>query len=486
MIRLVILLLVVSCVDRRSPTLTPKRNNASQQPSSQASYEAPKGVPVDDLVAQQAISDEPKSSLLALRLAAIASHTNSGKKDYWLAKVLDPSVRQANQITISKLRQSYEPNGAIAIAAPLSGVHQRSGEAFALAVRATLLAHLPKAQIELLDTQGAEQVAYDKVRKSNASLILGPLGMRESLAAARAASEAGIPIGIFSPHTAGNAKGNVFQLVPSPRWESSAAAKAAKSLGYRSVAVLAPRNELGRDQVSAFIESAKMLGLTVKKAGFYDPSGMDLQSDIRRWLNLTPSTNPRLSRHLRRYGRKKGMKTYSPKIEFDLLYVPDELNNAILTVAHLRYFNIEFDDGIAPDTSTLQKKHGGRVPTRVQLMGNSGWHKPNATAGNHGLDGSLVVTRCPGPKTDARFIAAYAKLSNSQPSSFAWEIRDGVLLMINGLKKTKGVANKLRHVMFRLPPLKSGCGTTEISSKGEASRKAGLLSLIGEFFEESL
>ncbi len=158
--------------------------------------------------------------------------------------------------------------------------------------------------------------------------------------------------------------------------------------------MLHPRDPQGAAQAEAFRRAAEAAGARVVASGDYDPAAKDLEPDIKRFLGLDPSTNERLRRHLARRGRK-GWKSFSPDVPFDLLYVPDEHRAAALIASYLPYFNIEVRTADVMDTLSLRRKHGGRVPSVVQLLGSSGWYHASLPArGGAAVDGAIIVVPC--------------------------------------------------------------------------------------------
>src|SRR5207244_10491661 len=103
-----------------------------------------------------------------------------------------------------------------------------------------------------------------------------------------------------------------------------------------------------------------------------DPTATDLEPDVKAFLGLDPLTNERLRRHLARHP-KDGWKTFSPDVDFDLLFVPDEAERAALVASFLVYYNVELRTSDDVDSLALRRKHGGRLPSFVQLLGGAGW-----------------------------------------------------------------------------------------------------------------
>lgn len=327
----------------------------------------------------------------------------------------------------------------VALLAPLSGPAAALGREVRDAARLAAAAS-PEVRLVVLDTRGTEEGARaavgEAVFERGAAVLLGPIGQRESAAAAARAAELGAPIALLSPRAP--AGGDAFSLWPSPAWEAEQAALAAVELGFDRLAVLAPDDEVGRAQADAFAAAARAAGVQVVADGRYDPAAKTLEADVKRFLGLDPADNARLRRHLRRHGRD-GWKTFSPEVAFDLLYVPDGVERAALVVSYLPYFNVELRTGELVDQLSLRRKHGGRVPPIVQLLGSSGWNRPNLLSrGGDAVIGALVLDACPGgdeaealSPAGAELAEAFAETVGRAPSRVARHAHDAARLVLS-------------------------------------------------------
>src|SRR5690606_19908988 len=152
-----------------------------------------------------------------------------------------------------------------------------------------------------LDTTGdagGAAAAVDAAVGQGAVAILGPVGDREAIAAARAAALHGVPIALLAPADGADAAAGVFRAVDSPADEGRAVARLAAREGFPTVAVLAPRDDVGQEAADAFAAEAARHRLAVTARGTYDPAGGALEPDVKAFLNLVPASNPRLAAHL--------------------------------------------------------------------------------------------------------------------------------------------------------------------------------------------
>lgn len=371
----------------------------------------------------------------------------------------------------------------VALVLPLSGEHARLGAEIRAAVDVAR-ADARIASVAVFDTAGTEPGATAAVEAAiagGANLILGPVGQRESRAAAARAVAAGVPIALLSPAEHGAApQVGVYRLWPSPEHQAELAAAVAVELGYEALAVLAPRDELGAAASEAFARRAKALGAEVVASGRYDPTATELEPDIKAFLGLDPATNARLRRHLRRRGRERGWKSFSPDVKFEVLYIPDRYDRAALVAGYLPYFNVELRAGGIVDTLALRRKHGGRLPSVVQLLGSDGWHHPSLIArGGAAVDGALIVAVCVGgpnedylDDTSARIAARLRRAIGRPPSAIASQAYDAARLVFERVKRRRRSGPR---VLAGARLTAGACGPAAVDRRGQLRRQPMLM-----------
>ncbi len=438
----------------------------------------------------------PPAAEVALRLALMARH--GGQDDAaleWAARVKGPLAQRAGEVAAEiRARRAVELK-TVAVLLPLSGPYERVGREIETAVELAGRRD-GEAKLVFVDTAGTEEGAITAVEAAvythHALAILGPVGQRESRAAAGRAVELGIPIALLAPGAGGGAvDAGVFRLWPSGSSVAAEAAKAAVERGYDSLAVLSPRDEYGWAQRRAFEQAAVAAGARVVALGEYDPTATDLEPDIKAFLGLDPAKNARLRKHLRKHP-KHGWKTFSPDVEFDLLFIPDQYQRAALVVAYLPFFNVELRTNAMVDSVDLRRKHGGRLPSLVQLMGSPGWHHPGLfPRGGEAVEGALVVDVCAGGDGEefategaALFHEAFQRRVRRAPTPTASQAYDAALLVLSARRRAAdrpGFIEKL--VGARLED--GACGAARVGSNGELVRSVVILRVDGgEFMVE--
>jgi ABC-type branched-subunit amino acid transport system substrate-binding protein len=373
----------------------------------------------------------------------------------------------------------------VAVLLPLSGRYAGVGSELRTAIE---LAPAQGTKWLFLDTKGEADTAaaaVDKAIAQGAVAILGPVGAHEVSAAARAAAIRGIPIALLGPEDGADPAAGVFRLVGSPGDEGRAVAQLAKSEAFPTVAVFAPRDDLGAESSDAFIAEAKRLGLQVTGQGTYDPTGGDVEPDVKQFLELVPAKNPRLAEHLAHAKTPKlGWETFSPDIPYSLLYIPDRYDRAAIVAAFLPYYNVELRTTEFPDPNMLRKKHHGQMPQVVQLVGGAGWHHPSLPLrGGTAVQGALLVDSFPGElggDVAAQFVGEFTTRTNRAPSAAAAEAFDAATLVAQARAAGFGDRAKFRATLARGKLDDGACGAARMDVDGELYRTYTTLEVQGD------
>lgn len=446
------------------------------------------------------------AAAVALRLAMWAAHVGDEEAALpWLARAEQAAAgdqaavgERARAMRAAIQARRVVAPATIAVLLPLSGHFARLGDEMRAAIEQAAEAD-GEARLVFVDTGGdaARAVAAvdQAVHVHHAVAILGPVGTHESQAAAARAAELGVPIALLAPaagpDSGADVAAGVFRLWPAATWEAREAARLAVDTGHTRLAVLAPRDEHGARAAQAFAEAAARLGAEVVARGSYDPTATDLAPDIKAFLGLDPAVNERLRRHLRRHGMRDGWKTFSPDVAFELLYIPDEHQRAALVASFLPYFNVEVRSEDFMDILYLRRKHRGRVPQVVQLLGSSGWHHPGLLPrGGPAVEGALVVDAFTGGADEdfasedaAVFAARFRARTGRVPGTIAAQAHDAAALLLEARRRI-GTAAPRRDLARELAAARltaGACGPAHME-RGALVREAVLLRVDGEAF----
>lgn len=443
------------------------------------------------LTALERIGTAAPAARLALRAARLAHHRGDDVE----ARAL--LARASVAADAASVRAELRALGAavaappvkpdvIAVLLPLTGRYAAIGRELRAAI---LLAPSRGTTWRFLDTRGEPEGAAAAVEQAvadGAVGVLGPVGTREAIVAARAAALRQLPIALLAPADGAEPSAGVFRIVASPADEGREVARLAQVEGFPTVGVLAPRDDLGQEAAEAFVAEATRLGLAVTAHGTYDPTGGKIEDDVKAFLELVPARNPRLAAHLARHG-KRGWTTFSPDVPYSLLFVPDRHDRAALVAAFLPYFGVELRTAEFPDPEVLRRKHGGHLPQVVQLVGSSGWNHPSLPArGGAAVQGALIVDAFIGDlggDTGAQFAAAFQRRTHRAATAAAAQAHDAAALVAAARAEAAAAPDPraaLRRALARARLDDGACGPAAIGPDGELAREPHVLEVQGD------
>lgn len=438
------------------------------------------------------LGDAAPAARVALRGARLAHHRgDDAVARSFVARAASAAdlatVKPALDALAKSIAAPHVDPKIIAVLLPLSGRFSSIGVELKAAIQ---LAPAEGASWLFLDTKGepdAAAAAVETAFAKGAVAILGPVGEREAIAAARAASLRSLPIALLAPADGADPSAGVFRVVDSPADEGRAVARIAAEDSFPTVGVFAPRDDVGQEAADAFVAEAKQLGLQVTAQGTYDPTGGNLEPDVKAFLNLVPATNPRFAEHVRRVGAKKAFTTFSPDVPYSLLYLPDRYDRAAIVAAFLPYFGVELRTQEFMDPTRLQKKHAGNIPQVVQLIGGAGWHHPSLPIrGGAAMQGALFIDAFAGElgaDTGAVFAQAFQQRTNRTPTAAAAQAHDAAWLVARVRKEI--AVNPEPRAAFRAAFAKAklddgACGPAAIGASGELERAPTVLEVSGD------
>jgi ABC-type branched-subunit amino acid transport system substrate-binding protein len=439
-----------------------------------------------------ALGDRAPAGKLALRLARLAHHRGDDRDARGLiararGAADEPELRAVLAALDGELVTAAVDPALVAVLLPLSGPYAAIGGELRIAIE---LAPAAGTRWLTLDTQGTPEGAAAAVTAAagkGAIGILGPVGHREAIAAARAAALYGVPIALLAPADGADPGAGVFRVVASAADEGRAVARLAAQDSFPTVGVFAPRDDLGREAAEAFVEEAGRLGLQVTGQGTYDPTGGDVEPDVKAFLGLVPAHNPRLAAHLARHG-KAGWSTFSPDVPYSLLYLPDRHDRAAIVAAFLPYYNVELRTTDAPDPARLARKHGGHLPQVVQLVGGAGWHHPTLPVrGGAAVQGALLVDDFAGElggDLAVQLVAAFQQRTGRAPTTADAEAYDAATLIAaaRAIAATAPVDPRgaLRAALAHGSLPDGACGPAAIGPDGELARVPTVFEVQGD------
>lgn len=146
---------------------------------------------------------------------------------------------------------------------------------------------LPKVSLEIRDTERDPSVAARHTAELAADrdvvAIVGPAYSAEAMQSAVVANSRGVPM--LTPTATANGIatiGNfIFQANPDYRTRGRVLAQyASRHLAARTVAILAPTDEVGKSQTETFLEEVQRNGVQVLDVQWYEPGATDLRQQL--------------------------------------------------------------------------------------------------------------------------------------------------------------------------------------------------------------
>lgn len=280
----------------------------------------------------------------------------------WAASV---GAQETPKYAENKTKSAAPAIFAIGLAVPLSGDYAALGKTVAASARVAVEDGGGRLVVrDTLGTPAGAIAAIHELASDPAVLaVLGPVGRRESQAAARAAHRAGMPIfSLAGDASINKGSGWVFRLNQSPGEQASGLAEAVREeLGEATrVAILFPQSYYGRQAASGFADRFGQLGGQVTALASY-PSDA---SDFRKPLDELMGKVVHIGKGARAGKKRADRHGYlpirrKPVADFDLLFIPDFHGNIARILAFLPGAGLQNGDG------------GEGQP--VQLLGLSGW-----------------------------------------------------------------------------------------------------------------
>jgi ABC-type branched-subunit amino acid transport system substrate-binding protein len=373
-------------------------------------------------------------------------------------------------------RAEARGNGlTLGVALPLSGQFGPVGRQILQA--AQLAAQEQGITLDARDTEGDPKKAMEVIEALAAEKsivgIIGPLGRRESEAAAVVAERRGVPLFTLSSVETITRLGRwVFRVRATPAEQAEfMAEKAYKSFGLRRAAILFPATDYGREASLAFAKRFVELGGLVVGVADYDEETTDFTPPLSVVVGKLAQVGRRVRIGKRRSNRKGYIRVGKEKVDFDTLFVPDFHQRVARILAFLPLVGIQNGDG--------------GDGTAVQLLGLSGWQGKSMELTGGKAAGAIYVDVYGGQSTDARsdeFERVFEQMTGRAPVDVEAETFDAVWLLASLAKDIKPAelppGTNARWALFsalpRRKPWRGVCGELSFELDGGVKRGFGL------------
>lgn len=350
----------------------------------------------------------------------------------------------------------------------------------------------PRPDIKLIvrDSEGDPEKAAEHVRELglNPSVIavIGPIFSQESLAAADAAEQMGVPlVALSTREDLPENRPNAFRTRTTPSDEVAAlVSHSVEVLKAKRFAVLYPRTRYGRGMRKLYWEAVTARGGRMVAASSYEPDAVDFSEAIRNMIGyrfLTSWEQEALSQrrdilrtarrlppaqelHLRNAAYSvlgPESEPLPPIVDFDVLFIPDAADKIAL---------------IAPGLALHEIREVG-------LLGSSDWLDDELLrVGRQHVSGAIISSPFY-PNSDlpfvAEFVAGYRKTFAAEPDVYAAEAFDATNLILVQLSAGRDSRDGVRAGLLDTRAYPGATGVLTMHPNGNARRRPFLLRASG-------
>jgi branched-chain amino acid transport system substrate-binding protein len=367
----------------------------------------------------------------------------------------------------------------LGVVVPLSGPFAPVGRQVVEAAR--FAAAERGLELVLRDSEGQPERAIEGVTElaadSSVVAIIGPVGQRESQAAAVAASRLSMPLFTLTSVEAVNQVGpTVFRARQSPAEQARGLARAAREVyGLERAAIFFPANDYGRQAAIAFAETFAQEGGRIVAAHDYAPE----TTNFSHPLNVLVGRAAHIGVGQRVRGRQADrdgnvVVRNQPLIDFDALFIPDFHHNVARLLPFLP------GAGLQTGESTAAGHTDGLA---VQLLGLAGWQGDRmAMTGAHAAGAIYVdvfVGRDEGRQPEA-FAMRFERELGRGPVDLEAETYDLVMLLADAIDPGaagQGQEQRRRALLSAVRERRDFvgiCGALSFGSQGEPVRPTRL------------
>ncbi|MBB82701.1 MAG: hypothetical protein CL931_02690 [Deltaproteobacteria bacterium] len=319
--------------------------------------------------------------------------------------------------------------------------------------------------------------------------ILGPIFSQESLAAAAAAEEEGVPlVALSTREDLPEERANAFRTRTTPKDEVAVLVDHAfDSLEAERFAVLYPRTRYGRGMRKLYWEAVTARGGKMVAASSYDPEAVDFASAIRNMIGYRFLSSLERRALEERSGLLRASRRLEPEeqallraaayevlgpegdplppiIDFDVLFVPDAAETIALIAPGLAFHEIG----------------------DVGLLGPSDWLDDELLRVGRRHVAGAVISSPFYPESDlpfvAEFVEGYRKTFAREPDMYAAEAFDATNLVLVQLSAGREDRDGVREGLLDTRAFPGATGVLTMHPNGNARRRPFLLQVSGRRF----
>jgi len=340
------------------------------------------------------------------------------------------------------------------------------------------------------DPAKAAEAVRELARDPELVAIVGPIFSQESLAAAAAAEEVGVPlVALSTREDLPEERAHAFRTRTTPKDEVAVLVDHAFDVqGAQRFAVLYPQTRYGRGMRKLYWEAVTTRGGKMVAASSYDPEAVDFAGAIRNMIGYRFLSNDerraldersdilRASRRLepeeQALLRQAAYEVLGPEgdplppiVDFDVLFVPDAADKIALIAPGLAFHEIN----------------------DVGLLGPSDWLDDELLrVGRRHVSGAVISSPFHAESdlpfvTD--FVDGYRKTFAAEPDMYAAEAFDATNLVLVQLSSGRDDREGVREGLLDLRAYPGAAGVLTMHPSGNARRRPFLLRVTGSRFQ---
>lgn len=316
----------------------------------------------------------------------------------------------------------------------------------------------------------ASQAVEDLVTKENVIAVVGPLNFKESVAAAEKAQQ----LGVLNLSLAGkegiSEKGPyLFQnaLTPGVQLESLVR-YCISERHFRRFAIIAPKNNFGRDMMNQFWDQVEKNGARVVSAQTYSPDQTDFQTIVAELTGLKDVKYRKLeTTKLAEFVTEQKAKTgkepkvrLQPLVDFDAIFVPDGVKTLAQLGPSLAYYDVN----------------------NVALLGTTEWNTDQLyVRGGRYVEGAIFPGALSLNTKNAKqqaFIKAYFESFGSTPDLLSGQAYEAMELISTAIHRTvSGDRNELVNQLLAMKEFETPLGNLTFDNQRIARRHIPIYTL---------
>ncbi|MFZ3072288.1 MAG: penicillin-binding protein activator, partial [Thermodesulfobacteriota bacterium] len=223
---------------------------------------------------------------------------------------------------------------------------------------------------------------------------------------------------------------------------------AAKTLGLKTAAVLAPDNAYGKELTSWFAKAFTERGRLVSGEMSYEPGKKDFAKELVSLFGIKSEE--------KKEGRRR-IVTYTPSITPEALFIPDYYGTISQIAPYLAFYGIK----------------------DIQLLGASGWNSPKLVElGNEYVEGAVFVDGFfAGSKRKgaSAFVKLFKNAFGYEPGIIEAYAYDSTIALITATEKSGSDRKAVRDALSALPGFEGATGKVFFDANREAGQEIFVL-----------